>query len=66
MGLIILLSSGILASDAGVVELADTLALGASAARCAGSSPVPGTKNISHAWDIFIASCNISATLLGY
>ena len=29
--------------DAGVVELVDTLALGASAARCAGSSPVPGT-----------------------
>src|SRR6266851_5912817 len=28
---------------AGMVELADTLALGASAARHAGSSPVPGT-----------------------
>ncbi len=30
--------------EAGMVELADTLALGASAARHAGSSPVPGTK----------------------
>jgi hypothetical protein len=30
--------------NAGMVELADTLALGASAARHAGSSPVPGTK----------------------
>jgi hypothetical protein len=29
--------------QAGMVELADTLALGASAARHAGSSPVPGT-----------------------
>ena len=28
---------------AGVVELVDTLALGASALWCAGSSPVPGT-----------------------
>ena len=29
-----------------MVELADTLALGASAARHAGSSPVPGTNSL--------------------
>ena len=34
-----------LKNNARVVKLADTLDLGSSAERCAGSSPVPGTKN---------------------
>lgn len=32
-----------------VVELADTLDLGSSAERCAGSSPVPGTTSLTAA-----------------
>ena len=35
-----------LAPFAGVAELADAVALGAIAARRAGSSPVPGTGNL--------------------
>lgn len=34
---------------AGVVELVDTLALGASAEKHGGSSPLPGTKNFAGA-----------------
>ena len=37
-----------------MVELVDTYALGAYAARCAGSNPVPGTITAKHSMSVFL------------
>jgi hypothetical protein len=50
------------AQPAGVVELADTLALGASAERRGGSSPLPGTIKENH--DGFLFLCSLARSHL--